>query len=278
MPWYKRLMGIDRRILYVIMVIGISFPMFSPIGLPVPEDVIAQAAYDYIANLPAGSNVLYSYDLSASGMTELKPASDVFVDLSFQKGHNVFLMALWAEGNNFSSLWADPIAEKHGAVYGENYINLGFVVSFSAFMEQSRTDLYASLNGGIDKNGEQLSNFPMMKDVTKAADFDAVFSFNTGDPGPTAWIQQWNATEGVAILFSCTSVSTPTMVNYYQSGLLVGNIGGLAGAAWVEKLHGQLGSATGGMDSQSLGHVVIILFLILGNVGYFASKAAGDSK
>ena len=41
MPWYKRLMGIDRRILYVIMVIGISFPMFSPIGLPVPEDVIA---------------------------------------------------------------------------------------------------------------------------------------------------------------------------------------------------------------------------------------------
>ena len=278
MPWYKRLMGIDRRILYVIMVIGISFPMFSPIGLPVPEDVIAQAAYDYIAALPAGSNVLYSYDLSASGMTELKPASDVFVDLSFQKGHNVFLMALWAEGNNFSSLWADPIAEKHGAVYGENYINLGFVVSFSAFMEQSRTDLYQALNGGIDKMGDKLSDFPMMKDVTKAADFDAVFSFNTGDPGPTAWIQQWNATEGVAILSSCTSVSTPTMVNYYQSGLLKGNVGGLAGAAWSEFIHGTKGSATGGMDSQSLGHVIIIIFLILGNVGYFASRAAGDSK
>lgn len=278
MPWYKRLMGIDRRILYVIMVIGISFPMFSPIGLPVPEDVIAQAAYDYIANLPAGSNVLYSFDLSASAMTECKPAAMILADLSFQKGHNVFLMALWAEGNNFSSLWIDPIAESHGAVYGENYINLGFVVSFSAFMEQARTDLHQAFNGGIDKNGQNLSSFPMMKDVTKAADFDAVMSYNAGDPGPTAWIQQWNATEGIAILSACTSVSTPTMVNYYQSGLLKGNVGGLAGAAWSEYLHGTKGSATGGMDSQSLGHVIIIFFLILGNVGYFASKAAGDSK
>jgi len=278
MPWYKRLMGIDRRILYIIMAVAISFPMFAPIGLPVPEDVIAKAAYDYIAALPAGSNVLYSYDLSASGMTECKPASDVFIDLSFQKGHNVFLMALWAEGNNFSSLWADPIAEKNGAEYGKNYINLGYVVSFAAFLEQARTDLYQAFNGGIDKYGVKLSTFPMMKDVTKAKDFDAVFSFNTGDPGPTAWIQQWNATEGVAILGSCTSVSTPTMVNYYQSGLLKGNVGGLSGAAYSEVLHGTKGSATGGMDSQSLGHVVIILFLILGNIGYFAAKSAGESK
>ena len=278
MPWYKRLMGIDRRVLYIIMVIAIAFPMFSPIGLPVPEDVVAQAAYDYIAALPAGSKVLYAYDLSASGMTELKPASDVFIDLSFQKGHKVFLMALWAEGNNFSSLWADPIAEKHGAVYGENYINLGYMPSYASFLEQSRTDLYQACNGGIDKMGTKLSEFPMMKDVTKAKDFDAVFSFNTGDPGPTAWIQQWNATEGIAILSSCTSVSTPTMVNYFQSGLLKGNVGGLAGAAYVESLHGIKGSATGGMDSQSLGHVVIILFLILGNIGYFAAKSAGEIK
>lgn len=274
MPWYRRLMGIDRRILYIVIALGISIPMFSPLGLPVPSDVIAAAAYDYISALPAGSNVLYTYDLSASGMTELKPASDVFIDLSFQKGHNVFLMALWAEGNNFSALWADPVAEAHGAKYGENYINLGYVVSYSAFLEQARTDLHQALNGGIDKYGKKLSEFPMMKNVTKAKDFDAVFSFNTGDPGPTAWIQQWNATEGVAILSACTSVSTPTMVNYYQSGLLKGNLGGLAGAAYAESLHGKLGSATGGMDSQSLGHVVIILFLILGNVGYFASKSA----
>jgi len=278
MPWYKRLMGIDRRILYIIMAVAITFPMFAPIGLPVPEDVVAKAAYDYIANLPAGSNVLYAYDLSASGLTECKPASDVFIDLSFSKGHNVFLMALWAEGNNFSSLWADPIAKKHNAEYGKNYINLGYVPAYASFLEQSRTDLSAALNGGIDKFGAKLSTFPIMKNVTKAKDFDAVFSFNTGDPGPTAWIQQWNATEGVAILSSCTSVSTPTMVNYYQSGLLKGNVGGLAGAAYAEVLHGVKGSATGGMDSQSLGHVIIILFLILGNIGYFAAKSAGDVK
>lgn len=75
---------------------------------------------------------------------------------------------------------------------------------------------------------------------------------------------------------SCTSVSTPQMVNNFQSGLLVGNIGGLGGAAYLEKMHGELGAATGGMDSQSLGHIIIIIFIILGNIGYFGAKRAGQ--
>ncbi|HZW48693.1 MAG TPA: hypothetical protein VFF80_00950, partial [Bacillota bacterium] len=68
------------------------------------------------------------------------------------------------------------------------------------------------------------------------------------------------------------------MENYFQAGLLKGNVGGLAGAAYIEKLSGQLGTATGGMDSQSMGHVIIILFLILGNIGYFAARKAGAVK
>lgn len=278
MPWYKRLMGIDRRILYLIMAVGISFPMFSPIGLPVPPDAATQSTWDFISSLPAGSNVLYTFDLSASGLTELKPTAEVLARRSFELGHNVFIMALWAEGNNLGSIWMDPIAEEYNAVYGVNYIKLGYMVNYSSFLEQSRTDLYTACNGGIDANGAKLSSFPIMKNVTKAKDFDVVMSYNTGDPGPTAWIQQWNATESVPILSACTSVSTPTMENYFQAGLLKGNVGGLSGAAYIEKLSGKLGSATGGMDSQSMGHVIIILFMILGNIGYFAAKRAGAVK
>lgn len=278
MPWYKRLMGIDRRILYIILAIGISFPMFSPIGLPIPSDAATQASWDFISSLPAGSNVLYAFDLSASGLTELKPTAMVLARRSFELGQNVFLIALWAEGNNLGATWIDPIAAEYKAVYGVNYIKLGFMVGWSAFLEQSRTDFYAACNGGIDATGAKLSTFPIMKNVTKAKDFDVVMSYNTGDPGPTAWIQQWNATESVPILSACTAVSTPGMENYFQAGLLKGNVGGLAGAAYIEKLAGVKGTATGGMDSQSLGHVIIILFLILGNIGYFAARKAGAVK
>lgn len=277
MPWYKRLMGIDRRILYIVLAIGISFPMFSPIGLPIPPDASTKAAWDFISSLPAGSNVLYTFDLSASGLTELKPTSVVLARRSFELGHNVFIMALWAEGNNLGNLWMDPIAEESKAVYGVNYIKLGYQVGYTAWLEQSRTDFQGACKG-IDAYGAKLSTFPMMKNVTKAKDFDAVMSYNTGDPGPTAWIQQWNATESVPILSACTAVSTPGMENYFQAGLLKGNVGGLAGAAYIEKLSGKLGTATGGMDSQSTGHVIIILFLILGNIGYFAARKAGAVK
>jgi len=278
MPWYKRLMGIDRRVLYIIMVLAIAIPMFYPLGLPVPSDEPTQAAYDYITSLPAGSKILYSLDTSASGITELKPAFDVLVRKSFELGHKVYFIALWAEGNSFAKIWGDPITTEYKAEYGVDYCNLGYQPSYQSFLEQSRSDLYGACNGGVDANGAKLTTIPMMKNVTKAKDFTCVVTFNSGDPGPTAWIQQWNSTESVPIVSSSVAVNTPTMTNYYQAGLLKGNVSGLSGAAYLEKIAGKLGAATGGMDSQSMGHVVIILFLILGNIGYFAARKAGEVK
>lgn len=145
-----------------------------------PDDEIAKVSYEYVENLPAGSNVLYSFDVGASGMTECKPAALVLADLSFEKGHNVMTMALWAEGNAFASTWLDPIAEKWEAKYGENYIHLGFVVNSASFMDAARTDLFEAFNGGVDKFGKKLTDFPLMKDITKAKDIDLVVSYNQG--------------------------------------------------------------------------------------------------
>lgn len=60
--------------------------------------------------------------------------------------------------------------------------------------------------------------------------------------------------------------------HYIRSGQLKGFLGGLRGAAEYELLVGAPGKGCAGMDAQSLGHVTIIVFLILGNIGYFAAK------
>ena len=93
--------------------------------------------------------------------------------------------------------------------------------------------------------------------------------------GATSRVQQVQSRFHVILVAGCTAVSAPEYYPYYQSGQLVGLLGGLAGAAEYEKLVDVTGTATRGMDAQSLGHLAIILFIIIGNVLYFRSRRAG---
>ena len=46
----------------------------------------------------------------------------------------------------------------------------------------------------------------------------------------------------------------------------------MRGAAEYEKLIGILGTATTGMQAQSIVHILIIALVVLGNVGYFLGR------
>ena len=56
---------------------------------------------------------------------------------------------------------------------------------------------------------------------------------------------------------------------------IFGLIGGLKGAAEYERLIGKKGVANRAMGSVSVAHVFIILFIIIGNIAFFAAKRGG---
>ena len=66
----------------------------------------------------------------------------------------------------------------------------------------------------------------------------------------------------------------PIYYPYLNSGQLMGIMGGLLGAAQYEQLCDNPGLAADGMRVQLFGHMVIILFILIGNIGYFMSRAA----
>ena len=49
----------------------------------------------------------------------------------------------------------------------------------------------------------------------------------------------------------------------------------MKGAAEYEQLIGKPGTASVGMDAQSLTHLLIVIFVIVGNIQYFLSKRKG---
>ena len=269
MQAYGNTAAIDRRILYIILAIVIVFPMFCPLGLPVERDEQAAWVYHSISDLPAGTPIIFSADFGRSGKAELKPMIDVLVDLSFARGHRVILMSLWPEGAAYLHTWAEPMVARHGAVYGEDYINLGYMQSYSLFFHVSRTDFKQACNGGIDALGEPLSQYPIMDGIILPSDIKAVVSFGNGDPGYTHWIQYWYATGLCNTIFvGLPGELFPYSLSAYSAGNLKGVINGYTGAATLEKEHGVVGEGHGASDSQALGHWAIILFILLGSWRY----------
>ena len=91
-------------------------------------------------------------------------------------------------------------------------------------------------------------------------------NISAGFPGTKEWVQQVQGRFHLPMVSGCTAVSAPEYYPYLQSGQLRGLLGGMAGAAEYEKARGEKGSATKGMDAQSLAHVFVALCIIMGNV------------
>jgi hypothetical protein len=59
---------------------------------------------------------------------------------------------------------------------------------------------------------------------------------------------------------------------FYQSGQVSGFLGGLKGAAEYETLTGRPGAGVRGMGSQSAGHLLIVLCVIVGNIASLGGR------
>ena len=95
---------------------------------------------------------------------------------------------------------------------------------------------------------------------------------SAGFPGTKEWVQQVQSRFHLPMVSGCTAVSAPEYYPYLQSHQLKGPLGGMAGAAEYELARGEKGSATKGMDAQSLAHMFVALCIVLGNVVQWARR------
>ena len=114
----------------------------------------------------------------------------------------------------------------------------------------------------------------MMDGIKNFKDFDFLFSASAGYPGTIEWVQYASDPTGIPMSSGVTSIQVNEVMPYVQSGQMVGVLAGMPGAAEYESLIGQKGSATSGMDAQSVAHLVIVLFIVLGNISLNSDNKA----
>jgi len=269
MAFWEKVRRLDRRIIFILMVLGVGIPLVARIGLPIRVTPDVRRVYDYIEKLKPGDVLLISYDHDTGTLPEMVPMSDAILRHAFSKNLKVVGMALRAEGSGIGRQGIRRIAAEYGKEEGTDFVFLGY-----------RPELTAAILGigsSIEKvfpkddRGIPVDELPLMKRVRNYSDIALVISI-TDDDTPVYWINYANARFQAKIVPAVTAVMATTFFPFLNSGQVVGMVAGLKGAAEYEKLIGIPGRAGRGMDAQSIAHLVMIGFIAAGNLAYFLGR------
>lgn len=268
MDW-KKLQNIDRRIIYILLILATVIPMINPIGIPVSVGASAQKFYNFMDAIPAGDKVLFSMDFAASGAPDILPEAKAVMQHLMDKGVKVVSIAFWDNGPMFADQLMKTY-EDQGFEYGVDFANLGYIPGGETAIKRFGEDVVGSVSKDFRNNS--ISSLPIMEGIKDTRDFAAVIDFAAGNPGTEEWIRQVQGTLGINFFVACATVSVPQAMPFVNSGQVTALLGGMRGAAEYETAMGKPGGAVAKMDAQSLGHLLIIAFIAIGNIAFFMDK------
>ncbi len=277
LAWLERL---DRRWLFLVVGLLVLGPLFRPLGLPLVASRPVRQFHDAVAAVPPGSIVLMSCDYDPGAKPELVPMTrTAFRQLLEQKVRVVFT-CLWPGGSGLVDQTIEAVAQEyrasgHELVYGRDYVDLGYKAGYEAVMVLMGKGVANAFPQ--DQRANRTPTLPLMHEVRDYSSFALLVNISAGYPGTKEWVQQVNSRFHLPMVSGCTAVSAPEYYPYLQSGQLRGLLGGMAGAAEYEKLRGEKGSATRGMDAQSLAHVFVALCIVMGNVVQWSKRKGAAS-
>jgi hypothetical protein len=266
-----RISNLDRRVIFLAVAVAVIIPLLVPIGFPVEVSEPVQKVYDLIETLQPGSVVLMSIDYDPSGAPELTPATLSVMRQCFARNLRVMVIGMWATGVPLGQQALNTVAvEEYHKQYGKDFVNFGFRPGGAVMLVNLGRNIHDVCRQ--DVYGTPVENLPMMKDVRSAKDIAFAITFSMGDPGSDQWIWYYHARYRGNLATAQTAIGAPKYYQYLQTGQLIGLIGGMKGSAEYEKLVNKPGLATVGMDSQSIAHMLIIAFIVLGNLLYWREK------
>jgi len=267
---------IDRRVIFTLIFVVVAWPLLRPMRLPMDVTPPVQRLYEAVEAVPPGSIVMLAGDYSPDTMPELQPMVISFVRHAFRRDLKIVTTSLWANSPPLIEDALAPLAAEFGKTYGVDFVNLGYMAGGTVTL----LGMGASIPNTFpqDYYGTPVAGLPLMREVTNFDDIALVMNVSSGTPGTREWVQQVQGRYRVRLASGTTAVAAPPFYPYVQSGQLVGLLGGLKGAAEYEMLVDAPGDAVRGMDAQSIVHALIVFFILLGNVAYFAERRAQRAR
>ncbi len=277
-PLFERLTTIDRRVIFLLVGLGLIVPFFLSVRQKIPVSPEVQLMADAMRSVPDGALVLFSMDYDPPSAPELQPMTITALKFALQKKWRIVMIGLWPMGPVQANLaWDAAIDDDRfrdlPLTYGVDYVNLGFQSGNEAVIQKMGSDIPSTFTR--DYRGTKVEDIPIMRGIKNLGNFDFMINISSGYPGTREWVQFGADRFGLKMVAGNTAVQTTEMSPYVGRQLL-GLAGGMRGAAELEASLGYPGKATKFMVGQSVSHAIVILFIVIGNLAYFITKRRGQ--
>lgn len=283
MNFFDRLMRLDRRWVFLFLIVVCVITYAVPFQVPILVEREVERIYHFIDSLPPGDIVMVAIDYDPNNMAELHPMAYAIIEQCWRKNLKVLVTALSQNGPGMADEALRRISDSlkvpktyNGVEYpareivnGVDYTFLGYKPYFALVILGMGQDF--RLPFPADYYGTPLDSIPMMKGVLNYNNVACVIDLSGGNI-TDYWISYGQNRFNFPLALGLTGVMTAQYYPYLGSGQVFGIMGGLLGAAEYEQLADNPGLAKDGMRVQLFAHMVIILFIIMGNVGYFMTR------
>jgi len=265
---------VERAILYILIALGVFLPLIFPFekwpNLPTPE---VRGVYDTIEGLQPGDTIMVAVDFDPSSEPELYPMLLAVLRHAFAKDLYVLGVCLFnPAGAGLGVAAFTTVGDEFGKVNGEDYCFLGYKPNLLAVVRGMNQDIARMFT--VDAFGRPTRGMPIIQRTPRLRGGIKYLVDLAAGETVRPWVAYGSTPGGYPMGAGCTAVSFADYFAFYQSGQINGLMGGLKAAAEYEELVKMKGAASAGMNSQSIVHVLLVLFIIMGNYIYFRGLAA----
>lgn len=286
---FDKMMSLDRRWVFLFLIVVCVIAYVIPYEVPILVEREVENIYEFIEDLPPGEIVMVAIDYDPNSMAELHPMAYTIIEQCWRKNLKVLITALSQNGPGMADQILRDLSDSlalertyNGVTYpgreivnGIDYTFLGYKPYFQMVILGMGQNF--RLPFPTDYYGTPIDSLPMMKGVLNFDDVACVVDISGGNI-TDAWISYGQNRFNFPLALGLTGVMTAQYYPYLGSGQVLGIMGGLLGAAEYEELTDNPGLAKDGMRIQLPAHMVIILFIVMGNVGYFMTKRKNERE
>ncbi len=281
----EKLVKLDRRIIFLTMAIAIILPLVFPFELPMSMQRTTRGLWQVIEGAdPAKQGVILSCDYGPQTEAENQPMAVAVIRHCLARRIPVLLASMYVETTPLSNRALEQVVAELNArattnadslIYGRDYVNLGWVPPPIVPMLQMGTSISGVYR--VDWDGRDTSTLPLLNRIKNYGDVAIVVSISGGSL-PLSYVSIVQPRFGVKVGAGVTAVMAPDFYPYFETGQFSGMLAGMKGAAEYEdavaEKYGlkETRRAMAGMGAQSAAHLLIMAFVILGNVGYFLTR------
>jgi len=286
---FDRLMSFDRRWVFLSLAIVCVGTYLWDFSVPITISEEVRSIYDEVAALKEGDMIYMSVDYDPNALAELHPTTYALAELCFRKKVKVIFGTLSNLGQGMVDQVLHDISDSlrdtatyNGVFYegreivnGVDYVFLGYKPYPAMVIQAMGLDFRVPFP--TDYYGTPIDSIPIMQGTKNFDQCKLVVDMAAGNVAEM-WITYGHGNYGVPLALAVTGVMGADMYPYLGSGQIFGLAAGLLGAAQIEKLCDNPGRAMDGMRIQLFAHILIILFIIMGNIGFLATRKLNKLK